>query len=57
MPDAANALNVDDAYLVGRAHPGGTALGERAVQEQLRQASGLPVSNVRTMSEVVSTST
>ena len=28
-----------------------------AVQEQLRQASGLPVSNVRTMSEVVSTST
>src|SRR4029453_17481301 len=28
-----------------------------AVQEQLRQASGLPVSNVRTMSDVVSTST
>jgi hypothetical protein len=35
----------------------GAALGERAVQEQLRQVTGLPVSDVQTMDQVVSRST
>ncbi len=58
LPDAANALNVritPIAWVVRtRVEPRSVSA---AVQEALRQASGLPVSNVRTMDEVVSLST
>jgi putative ABC transport system permease protein len=58
VPDAANALNVritPMAWVVRtRVEPHSVSA---AVQEQLRQATGLPVSDVRTMSEVVSRST
>ena len=58
VPDAANALNV-------RLTPLGWVVrttGEpnrmsAAIQEQIRQSTGLPVSDVRTMSDVVSLST
>ena len=58
VPDAANALNVSLTPIswVVRTQVEPRSVSD-AVQEQLRQASGLPVSNVRTMSEVVSTST
>jgi putative ABC transport system permease protein len=58
VPDAANALNVSltpIAWVVrvqGEPH-----LVSAPVQEQLRQATGLPVTDVRTMGEVVSLST
>jgi putative ABC transport system permease protein len=58
VPDAANALNVSltpVAWVIrtqGEPHSVATA-----VQEQLRQATGLPVTDVRTMAEVVSLST
>jgi predicted permease len=58
VPDAANALNVGltpVAWVVRTKVPPRSV--SSAVEEQLRQASGLPVSNVQTMSEVVSTST
>jgi predicted permease len=58
VPDAANALNVGltpIAWVVRtQVEPYSVS---SAVQEQLRHASGLPVSNVRTMGEIVSTST
>jgi putative ABC transport system permease protein len=58
VPDAANALNVNltpISWVVRtQTDPSGLRSG---IEEQLRQASGLPVSNVRTMNEVVSTST
>ena len=58
VPDALNALN-------GRLTPmkwivrtrGNPMLLSAAIQEQLRQVSGLPVTDVRTMDEVVSRST
>ncbi len=58
VPDALNALN-------GRLTPmkwivrtrGNPMLLSTAIQEQLRQVSGLPVTDVRTMDEVVSRST
>ena len=58
VPDAANALNVALTPIswVVRTQVEPRSVST-AVQEQLRQASGLPVSNVRTMSEVVSRST
>lgn len=58
VPDALNALNVRLTPLawVVRTKVAPLSLSA-AVQEQLRQASGLPVSDVRTMSEVVSRST
>jgi predicted permease len=58
VPDAANALNVGLTPIawVVRTQVEPHSVSD-AVQEQLRQASGLPVSNVRTMSDVVSTST
>jgi ABC-type antimicrobial peptide transport system permease subunit len=58
VPDAANALNVSLSPIswVVRTQVEPRSVSE-AVQEQLRQASGLPVSNVRTMTEVVSRST
>jgi predicted permease len=58
LPDLANALNVSLTPMtwVMRTEVEPFSVSQ-AVQEQLRQASGLPVSNVRTMSEVVSLST
>jgi putative ABC transport system permease protein len=58
VPDAANALNVrltPMAWVVRtRGEP--QALSS-AIQEKLRQSTGLPVTDVRSMSEVVSLST
>jgi len=57
VPDALNALNVritPVAWVVRtRSEPYGFST---AIQEQLRQASGLPVSEVRSMEDVVSRS-
>jgi putative ABC transport system permease protein len=58
VPDAANALNVrltPMAWVVRtQVEPYSVSA---AIQEQLRQATGLPVADVRTMTEVVSLST
>jgi putative ABC transport system permease protein len=58
LPDAANALNsalTPLAWVVRtRTAPGPLSA---AIQEQLRQATGLPVSDVRSMDDVVSLST
>jgi predicted permease len=58
VPDAANALNVRLTpiawVLRTKVEPHSVSA---AVQEALREASGLPVSDIRTMSEVVSRST
>jgi len=57
VPDALNALNVrlsPLAWVVRSA--GNPVLLSSAIQDQLRQVSGLPVSDVRTMDEVVSRS-
>jgi ABC-type antimicrobial peptide transport system permease subunit len=58
VPDAANALNVSLSPMawVVRTQSNPYALSA-AIQEQLRQATGLPVANIRTMEEVVSLST
>jgi len=58
VPDAANALNVGISPMawVVRTRMEPHALSSQ-IQEQLRQVSGLPVSNVRTMNEIVSIST
>jgi predicted permease len=58
VPDAANALNVKLSPMawVVRTNVPPQSLST-AIQEQIRQATGLPVSNVRTMEEVVSLST
>ncbi len=58
VPDALNALNVRLTPLawVVRTQGDPTPLSS-AVQEQLRQVSGLPVSDIRTMDEVISRST
>ncbi len=57
VPDKANALNVGLSPMawVIRTHGSPEAMSG-AIQERLRQATGLPVSNVRSMSEVVSRS-
>jgi predicted permease len=58
VPDAANALNLGIgpmAFVVRTAGPPMAMKG--AIQEELRQATGLPVSDVRAMQEVVSLST
>jgi predicted permease len=58
VPDLANALNVrltPMAWVVRT--QGDPHLVSSAVQEQLRQATGLPVTDVRSMGEVVSLST
>jgi ABC-type antimicrobial peptide transport system permease subunit len=58
VPDAANALNVrltPIAWVV-RTQTEPHSLSA-AIQEQLRQATGLPVTDVRSMAEVVSLST
>jgi predicted permease len=57
VTDAANALNVSITpmkWIVRSRVPPGSV--SAAVQEQLRQVTGLPVSDVRTMDEVVSRS-
>jgi predicted lysophospholipase L1 biosynthesis ABC-type transport system permease subunit len=57
VPDAANALNVGItamAWIVRTRGPVGSLSGP--IQEQVRQATGLPVSDVETMSGVVATS-
>jgi predicted permease len=58
VPDALNALNVRLTPLawVVRAQTDPVRLSA-VIQEQLRQISGLPVSDVRTMGEVISRST
>jgi predicted permease len=58
LPDAANALNVRITPMawVVRTRVAPFTLSA-AIQEQLRQVTGLPVSDVRTMDEVVSRST
>ena len=58
VPDAANALNVGLSPMawVVRTQTNPYALSS-AIQDQLRQATGLPVATVRTMEEVVSLST
>jgi putative ABC transport system permease protein len=58
VPDAVNALNVrigPIAWVVRT--QGDPHLVSAPVQEQLRQSTGLPVTNVRSMEEVVSRST
>jgi len=58
VPDLANALNVSltpMAFVVRTAGP--PMAMSAAIQEELRKATGLPVSNVRAMTEVVSRST
>jgi predicted permease len=58
VPDAANALNVrltPIAWVVRTQVPPHSL--SAAIQEQLRQATGLPVTDVRSMGEVVSLST
>ena len=58
VPDAANALNVSLTPIAWVIRTQGEPTRLRAaVQEQLRQATGLPVTDVRTMAEVVSLST
>ncbi len=58
VPDALNALNVriTPVSWIVRTRQDPQSLSA-AVQEQLRQVSGLPVSDIRTMDEVVSRST
>jgi ABC-type antimicrobial peptide transport system permease subunit len=58
VPDALNALNVRITPLswVVRTQTDPMPLSA-AIQEQLRQVSGLPVSDIRTMDEVISRST
>ncbi len=58
VPDGANALNVALTPLawVVRTRTSPLAMSA-AIQEQLRQATGLPVTDVRSMDEVVSLST
>ncbi len=58
VPDAANALNVGlspIAWVVRTQAAPGTM--STVIQEQIRHATGLPVSDVRTMDDVVSLST
>jgi predicted permease len=58
VPDALNALNVRITPLAWVVRTQGDPKPlSGAIQEQLRQASGLPVSDIRTMDEVISRST
>jgi predicted permease len=58
VPDALNALNarLTPMKWIVRAR-GITPVVSTAIQEQLRQVSGLPVTDIRTMDEVISRST
>jgi putative ABC transport system permease protein len=58
VPDLANALNVrlsPMSWVIRTRVEPHSLIG--AIQEQLRQATGLPVSDIRTMNEIVSIST
>ena len=58
VPDALNALNVRITPLKWLVRTRGNPyLLSGPIQEQLRQASGLPVSDIRTMDEVIARST
>lgn len=58
VPDALNALNIRITPIAWVVRTQGDPMGlSPAIQEQLRQVSGLPVSDVRTMDEVISRST
>jgi putative ABC transport system permease protein len=58
IPDALNALNVRLSPIAWVVRTRGQPyLVSSAIQEQLRQVSGLPVADIRTMDEVVSRST
>ncbi len=58
VPDELNALNVRITPLAWIVRTQGDPMAlSPAIQEQLRQATGLPVSDIRTMEEVVSSST
>jgi putative ABC transport system permease protein len=58
VPDAANALNVGLTPLAWVVRTQGAPMAmSAAIQEQLRQVTGLPVSDVRAMDDVVSLST
>ena len=58
VPDALNALNVDLTPLKWIVRTRGNPFAlSGVIQEQLRQVSGLPVANIRTMDEVISRST
>ena len=58
LPDLANALNVRLTPMAWVVRTKADPLGlSNAIQESLRQSTGLPVSQVRAMSEVVSLST
>jgi putative ABC transport system permease protein len=58
VPDALNALNMGLTPMKWIVRTRGNPLSlSAAIQEQLRQVSGLPVADVRTMDEVVSRST
>jgi putative ABC transport system permease protein len=58
VPDAVNALNVSISAMAWVVRTDGEPYQlSTAIQEQIRQASGLPVTNVRAMNEVVSRST
>ena len=57
VPDALNALNVRITPVAWVVRTQGAPYSvSNAVQEQLRQVSGLPVSNIRSMEEIVSRS-
>src|SRR6185436_6171948 len=58
IPDAVNALNIGLTPLAWVVRTQGEPLSMRsAIEDALRQATGLPVSNVHSMQEVVSLST
>jgi putative ABC transport system permease protein len=58
VPDAANALNVNLTPISWVVRTQGDPVSvSQAIQNELRQASGLPVSNVQTLSEIVAAST
>jgi putative ABC transport system permease protein len=58
VPDAANALNVGLSPMGWVVRTSGEPMAaSAAIQEELRRATGLPLSEVRSMSEVVSRST
>ena len=57
VPDALNALNVRITPVAWVVRTRGEPYGfSTTIQEQLRQASGLPVSEIRSMEDVVSRS-
>jgi predicted permease len=58
VPDAANALNLSIGTIGWVVRTAGDPYAmSTAIQEQLRQATGLPVSNIRSMADVVVRST